>query len=381
MLPRRFGLMLLAAALAGITALAAPPDDKEIDFNKARQLLMKEKNGERLSPEEKAYLDRAKEAFRKKNEVKAEQAAKGGNDSTGLVPLTDLGDKKYKGETGGLYGNGANQPPEAHAAAAKRESAKIRPLDSAGRRADDGKIVLLSIGMSNTTQEFSLFKQEADRDSAKSPRVVNVDGAQGGQAAEQWTDAEAPRRKGPSVWEVVEQRLKAAGVTPQQVQVVWIKQALIQQGRFGEFPAHAKRLEGAVVRILQLAKERYPNLRIAYLSSRIYAGYATTPLNPEPYAYEGAFSIRWVIQRQIQGDKELNFDADRGKVVAPLVLWGPYLWADGVKPREGDKLTWQRQDLSAGDGTHPSNAGRKKVADLLLQFFKNDPYAKSWFVK
>ena len=42
--------------------------------------------------------------------------------------------------------------------------------------------------------------------------------------------------------------------------------------------------------ILNMAKERYPNLRVAYLSSRIYAGYATTPLNPEPYAYESAFS-------------------------------------------------------------------------------------------
>ena len=44
------------------------------------------------------------------------------------------------------------------------------------------------------------------------------------------------------------------------------------------------------------AKQKWPNVRIAYVSSRIYAGYANTGLNPEPYAYEGAFAMRWVIE-------------------------------------------------------------------------------------
>ena len=40
-------------------------------------------------------------------------------DSTGLTPLTELGAAKYKGEDGGLYGGGRNEPPAAHAAAAR----------------------------------------------------------------------------------------------------------------------------------------------------------------------------------------------------------------------------------------------------------------------
>jgi hypothetical protein len=32
--------------------------------------------------------------------------------------------------------------------------------------------------------------------------------------------------------------------------------------------------------------ERFPNLKVTYLSSRICAGYAATPLNPEPHAFE-----------------------------------------------------------------------------------------------
>ncbi len=132
--------------------------------------------------------------------------------------------------------------------------------------------------------------------------------------------------------------------------------------------------------MLNVATERYPNLRLAYLSSRIYAGYATTPLNPEPYAYEGAFSVRWVIQSQIKADNpQLNYDPKHGETLAPLVLWGPYLWADGVQPRKSDALVYTRQDLVA-DGTHPSDSGRRKVADQLLKFMKTDEAARRWFL-
>ena len=46
--------------------------------------------------------------------------------------------------------------------------------------------------------------------------------------------------------------------------------------------------------------------------------------------------------------------------------------------RKEDGLTWVRSDL-AGDGVHPSDSGRRKVADLLLEFFTTDPLAKGWF--
>ena len=66
---------------------------------------------------------------------------------------------------------------------------------------------------------------------------------------------------------------------------------------------------------------------------------------------------------------------------APLLLWGPYLWIDGVTPRQNDGLVWTRNDC-ASDGTHPSPAsGRDKVGKLLLQFFKNDPTSRTWFGK
>ena len=295
-------------------------------------------------------------------------------DSTGLTPLTELGTTTYKGEDGGLYGGGKNEPPAAHAAAARKQSAEILPRDADGKPEKDGKIGVLSVGMSNTTMEYSAFKRLAEGDPEMSPRVVLVDGAQGGKTAMVWARPEAP------VWQEVEARLQRAGITAQQVQVVWLKQAEAGPGRLGEFPQHAQVLETHLVSILNLLHQKFPNLRIAYLSSRIYAGLATTPLNPEPYAYEGAFAVRWVIRDQINGKPELNCDPARGEVKSPLVLWGPYLWADGLRPRKSDGLVWTKQDLSPRDGTHPAMPdGAKKVAKLLLNFFKTDPYSKRWF--
>lgn len=295
-----------------------------------------------------------------------------GGKTVGFKPLTEMSAQdKYKGEDGGLYGGGKNQPPEKHQAAAGKEAAKIVPLDADGKPAKDGKVVLISLSMSNATQEFSLFKRTADGDEQKSPKLTIVDCAQGGQAMAQWAGADRP-------WQAAEQRLKAAGVTPKQVQAVWIK--LANAGPRGDLNEHGKKLQKDTLKVVQLAKDRFPNLRIAYLSSRIYGGYASNMLNPEPYAYEGAFAVRWLIQDQIKGDAELNFDAERGAVKAPLLLWGPYLWADGTTPRKSDGLVWEREDLS-GDGTHPSENGRKKVTDQLLKFFKTDSTSKTWFVK
>ncbi len=321
--------------------------------------------GENLTAEEQAYLDRARELRKGKG---------GGGSAAGqrkapehLPPLSDMtaGDR-YEGEDGGLYGNGSNTPPEAHAKAAQAQLARIQPLDAAGKPAADGGIVLVSLSMSNATQEFSHFKQIADAAPQKSSKLTIVDCAQGGQAMAEW----APPEGRP--WAEAKQRLTRAGVTPEQVQVAWIK--LANKAPRGSLQEHGKQLEADTLAMLHNARAQYHNLRIAYLGSRTYGGYATGGLNPEPYAFESAFPARWLIQRQIKGDPDL------AEAKAPLLLWGPYLWADGPKGRKLDTLVWERSDFG-GDGVHPSESGREKVARLLLDFFTSDPLAKSWFVK
>lgn len=294
-------------------------------------------------------------------------------DTSAFKPLTELGAGEYKGFTGGLYPGGANQRPPAHEAAGVALAKQVQPLNADGKPDPAGRIVLLSIGMSNATQEFSTFKRLADPDPDRNPLVVIVDGAQGGQTAARIMD---PETTGRQFWAVVEQRLKAAGVTPAQVQAAWIKEA--DANPRDPFPGHARTLQRELAVIVQHMRQRFPNLKLVYLSSRIYAGYARTPLNPEPFAYETGFAVKWLIEDQIKGEAALNFDPARGEVKAPWLSWGPYLWANGTT-RRADGLFYEESDL-AGDGTHPSASGCRKVAGLLLDFFKSDSTAKPWFV-
>lgn len=369
-----FAIGLSLVGSNGAVALQAPKQiageqpaakgKEPIDFARARQLMEKRQRGEKLTADEAAFLDRARAEFQR-------QQSTGGRDKIGLKPITEMtATDRYKEQDGGLYGAGKNTPPDAHRRAAELELARIKPMDREGRPSDEGRIVLLSISMSNANQEFSTFKPLADADPTKSKRLTIVNGAQGGQAMAEWAPPDA------APWRQAEQRLATAGVSPQQVQVAWIK--LANKGPRGDLKEHGQKLENDTRAVIQNAKARFPNLRIAYLSGRIYGGYSTGALNPEPYAYESSFVARWLIQEQIRGSAALNHDAKQGGVKAPLLLWGPYLWADGVTPRQADKLVYTREDL-AGDGTHPSNAGREKVAKLLLDFFKNDPLAKPWF--
>jgi hypothetical protein len=298
--------------------------------------------------------------------------------SVGLTPLTEMtAEDRYKGEDGGLYGGGKNEPPEAHQAAATRELGRITPLDAQGRPAKDGKVVLLSVGMSNTYGEFRMFKELAEKDPKKAPDLVLVNGAVGGAGAASW--AKGAER----VWNTVSDRLREADVTPEQVQVAWMKHADPGPDPDQAPLEYAKKLRDWEMSILHLLKARYPHLRICYLSSRIYGGYNAAGLrlvNPEPFAYESAFSVRWLIQAQMKGEAQLNYDSEKGPVRSPILLWGPYLWADGVTPRKSDGLRWERKDLGE-DGVHPSPSGGQKVADLLLSFFKTDAGASTWFIR
>jgi uncharacterized protein (TIGR03437 family) len=286
--------------------------------------------------------------------------------SAGFTPLSDPYPRSYQGFQVSLYPDGA-QPPAAHLALGLKQAAAVTPRDPAGAPDANGRIVLLSIGMSNTTQEFSAFIPLATADPLRNRRVQPIDGAFGG-----WTAARILAQSD-EYWSMVDQRLKSGNATANQVQVAWLKLADSQPA--AAFPNDALTLEDEAQAIGQQARARFPNLAIAYLSSRIYAGYATTALNPEPFAYQTGFAVKWLIERQISGAPQL--DVASGK--APWLAWGPYLWADGLKPRF-DGLTWNCSDVRADDGTHPSPAGQQKVARMLLDFLHSDPTARPWYL-
>lgn len=301
----------------------------------------------------------------------------------GIAPINDLGPGLYQGYSGGLYPNGANSRPPAHEAAGLNIATdQIQPLNAAGMPdTNNGRIVLLSIGMSNTTDEWASlgtnnFYRLASADPGKNPLVAIVDGAQGGQDATKWTNA------GAATWSNVLQRLSSAGVSSNQVQVIWLKQALAGPLNYGLFPLHAQALQADLAMILRNARSKFPNLRLAYLScrTRCYTD-VSTALNPEPFAFETGFADKWVIEDQILGRNNLNYDPAKGAVVAPWLSWGPYIWTDGTRGRS-DGLTSICADDLQSDFTHPSaTGGVPKVARQLLAFFKTDATAALWFLK
>lgn len=291
------------------------------------------------------------------------------NTSTGLVPIDDLGTGTYQGRQGGLYPNGSDVRPESHTVGGLAQAARIIPRNANGAPSANGKIVFLSIGMSNCTQEFSRFIELGNADTDKSPNVVLIDGAQGGQTASIILDPAA------GFWTVVAQRLQAAGVTAQQVQAIWFKEA--DASPTSGWPAYAQTLRDEFETVMNVIHVKFPNARICYVASRIYAGYATSLLNPEPYSYEQGFSCKWLIEDQINGDPGLNYDPANGPVMSPWIDWGKYNWADGLMPR-GDGLTWECSDF-VSDGTHPSPQGRDKVAHILLSHLHREPTA-SWYL-
>ena len=278
------------------------------------------------------------------------------------IPLTDLGSAQYLGFEGGLYPNGKNSPPSAYQDTGVALGATVQPVDTGGEPSTSGKIVMISIGMSNTSREFSQFIRLADADARKNAKLVMIDAARDGAAA---TDIALPFG---DYWKHVDDQLQRCDISAPQVQVVWLKAALAHEPR--GFPEKAQLLQRALRSTVGILSTTFPQLKLVYVSSRIYGGYSETDLSPEPIAHESAFAVKWLIEERIN-----NPGSDRW---IPWVSWGPYLWANGLTPRS-DGLIWERSDFGP-DGVHPSAQGVLKVATMLLEFFQNDTAAKSWFL-
>ena len=293
-----------------------------------------------------------------------------------LKPINELASVQYQGVAGGFYPEGRNMRPKEHEAVGMKLAAQVIPRDAEGNASTAGKIVLLSIGISNAAQTSQGFQDLLTDYEQKNPRLVFVNGA-GGMTPESIRTPD-DGDQGTRYWNDVVRRLKQAGTTSAQVQVIWIK--IAWPGPGDGFPDYAKRLQSELTRLVQVLSQRFPNAKLAYLSSRSYGGFAKMPLNPEPYAYESGFAVKWLIEEQIKGHADLNYDATRGSVRAPWLSWGPYLWANGLSKRSSDGLIWEQADF-AEDGTHLSARGQRKSGLLLLDFLRTDSTAKTWFTR
>lgn len=147
--------------------------------------------------------------------------------------------------------------------------------------------MLVSVGMSNTLIETNGLISLAASYQNLNPSLVIVNGAEGGEDAHTLISNPGP------YWTYVNNQLNASKVTAQQVEAAWLKEA--DASPTGSQITYAEVLSGQLITILQMMLQNFPNLKLVHLSSRIYAGYASTTLNPEPYAYTSGFAVRWTI--------------------------------------------------------------------------------------
>ena len=291
-------------------------------------------------------------------------------DSTGLVPLNDLGSGSYLDSVGGLYGGGSNQCPYGHAFDGLAIANAIVPRDTMGAvDKSAGRVVLLSLGGNNANLQFAQFMTRLAADGSRNPNVLAVNGAAAGYDL---LDAANPQS---SYWDTVATRLRLAGCSPAQAQVAWM--TFYVEGSLGGFQASTDSTAALLASAIRNARARLPNLRQLYLTPGIYAGYANNSGLTEPGSYWTGFAFRQVILSQVSG-ASLNFDPARGAVDAPWIDWGPYLWADGRVPRS-DGLTWPCTAYT-GNGNVPSQSGRAQFADSLVAFMRSGTASATWYL-
>jgi hypothetical protein len=296
--------------------------------------------------------------------------------TTPMVALTDLGTGTYLGSEGGLYLNGSNIMPASHDADGVAFGQSIQPLDANGNPDPNGKYALLSMGMSVAFDTFLKFMQNSTADPSLSKNLVFVPAAQPRLGAVDWANIDS------AAWaDTFAYFLPQSGVTAQQVVAAWVES--VDANPHGAFPGDMATLQSEYETAAQLLHTEFPNLKLAFFSSREYGAYENGLPHggdKEPFAYESAFAVRGMIQDQLNGVAAMNYNAANGPVVAPWVAWGPYLWADGLIAR-GDGLVWPCYYFES-DGQHPSSktGGSEQDANMLLNFLKTDDAAAPWFL-
>jgi hypothetical protein len=320
----------------------------------------------------------------------------------------------YQNKFNGMLYNNSNSLGGAQDIDARAAAAAVVPLDADGGPSSNGKIGVVAIGMSNWTEEICVgsnanadpaagcatgtFMQQAEaaqQAGTVNSQIVFVDCAQAGQDAGDWAVS------GSGAWsECLNSRLPATGLTAKQIEVVLWKEGDIQPASNNLSPLSAmhgsvctKRqtktidacfYEQQTAKAARVVRKKFKSVQLMFLHSRIYGGYANlvgSTENPEPYAYEYGFATKWLIEaqgKQLGGGGVDPIAGNLSLKKSPVLVWGPYFWASGPIPR-ADGLVWLQSDFDASDGTHPTESGWTKVANLMMSFYTSSPYATPWF--
>lgn len=270
--------------------------------------------------------------------------------------------KKYRDEfETGLYPGGKNEMPQAHRQTGERIAATIRPLDVDGAvDQQNGRILALVLGHSNCSMYFGALQRPLAQQREKlHPRFALINAAVGGQ---QLPEIVALRG---GVWDHAQSLLGRPGYSLHQVQVLFLHTTYhgANNGRRlppRPFPEVMQNMQRDLDKVLAFCVERFPNLKIAYLTCdgfRHFTGF-------EPHVYQEAFALKWLIESQLRGEASTRFEGPDRRL--PWLTWGPYLWDN----------TWDRSHFT--DGVHPAAKALDIFVDKYWQHLTHDSVAKPW---
>lgn len=282
---------------------------------------------------------------------------------TGLKPFPEQGvyvrdGKRYEC---GLYPGGKNEMPASHRQAGEKLAAGIAP-DS-----KSGKILILAAGHSNPAAYFSAYEtylaeEQKKGNVRKDVELLSI--CQGGKMCQDW--AAECRARGPTGGGFQNVRSQA--------QILFLLTSYhnasrsITEKRNPEvftmsFEERTQAMKEDLKVILQAFAKACPQLKLAYLGCDTWRGNSGL----EPMVWEEAFAFKGIIEDQIKGDPELAYEGPNRK--APWLAWGGYIWENNP-PKE----------RFAGDGVHPSDAGKAFAYGRWHDLLIHDSTSAPWLI-
>lgn len=242
----------------------------------------------------------------------------------------------------------------AQLAAGLEAASRITPRALNGNPAENGKVVFLSVGMSNTSNVWNGFRSAMNQAGTAPSTLKWVDATKGGAGAPQWADPTC------DCWTDLDAKLVKQNVSAKQVQAIFLM--LVTPHPWQSPSVNAARYAQDVESILNQLEAQFPNLQIVYLAGNYYGGYDTNQdKTPEPHGY-------WE-NRELQGIQ----DSHAGVWVSAATSM---LWTDGATPR-WDGLTLLCSDTTDG-GVHLNATGKAKMGGWLYDSLMSDPTTLGW---